>query len=90
MPQIKLGRQGRIVIPAEIREELGLDEGTQLIARVDGKRLLLETPDAVLARIRQEFRANIGDRDLVAELIANRREEARREDEEIERYRNRP
>lgn len=78
------------MIPAEIREELGLDEGTQLIARVDGKRLLLETPDAVLARIRQEFRANIGDRDLVAELIANRREEARREDEEIERYRNRP
>lgn len=90
MPQIKLGRQGRIVIPAEIRTELGLEEGDVVSAHVDGERLVLETPAAGLRRLRREFREGAAGRDLVAELIADRRAEARREEEEIERYRNRP
>jgi AbrB family looped-hinge helix DNA binding protein len=89
MPQIKLGRQGRIVIPADIREELGLEEGTRLIPRVDAQRLVLETPETALARIRREFREGVGDRDLVAELIAERREEARREEEDLEAFKRR-
>ncbi len=89
MPLIKLGRQGRIVIPAEIREELGLEEGARLIPRVDGRRLTLETPETALARIRREFREGVGDRDLVAELIAERREEARREEEDLDAFKRR-
>lgn len=73
------------MIPAEIREELGLDEGSVLSARVDGPRIVLETREAVLARVRQEFQ-KAGDRDLVAELLAQRREEFRREEEDFEEF----
>jgi len=82
MAEIKVGRQGRIVIPALLREELGLREGDVLDARVEGGRLVLESPLEILERLRRQFRQAAGDRDLVAELIAEKRAEARREDEE--------
>jgi AbrB family looped-hinge helix DNA binding protein len=87
MPEVKIGRQGRIVIPAEIREELGLKEGERLNARVEDDRLVLESRLAALERLRRRFREGARGRDLVAELIAERRAEARRENEEIDRYR---
>jgi AbrB family looped-hinge helix DNA binding protein len=87
MPEVRIGRQGRIVIPAEIREELGLQEGERLNARVEDDRLVLESRLAALERLRRRFREGARGRDLVAELIAERRAEARRENEEIDRYR---
>jgi AbrB family looped-hinge helix DNA binding protein len=90
MPEIKLGRQGRIVIPTALRAELGLEEGDRLSARVEGGRLVLERPRAIFERLRREVREAAGDRDLVAELLSERREEARRESEELERDRPRP
>ena len=75
------------MIPAEIREELGLEEGERLNARVEGDRLVLESRLAALERLRGKFREGARGRDLVAELISERRAEARRENEEIDRYR---
>lgn len=75
------------MIPVEIREKLGLEEGDVMSARVEGERVVLESPRAILERLRREFREGAGDRDLVAELIAERRAEARREDEELEEFR---
>lgn len=82
MAEIKVGRQGRIVIPALLREELGLREGDVLDARVEGGRLVLESPLEIFERLRRQFRQAAGGRDLVAEMIADKRAEARREDEE--------
>lgn len=78
------------MIPVEIREELGLVEGEKLSARVEDERLVLESRLAILERLRKEFREAAGDRDLVAELIEERRAEARREDEELDKPRRRP
>ena len=89
MPEVKIGRQGRIVIPAEIREELGLQEGERLNARVEDDRLVLESRLAALERLRRRFREGTRGRDPVAELIAERRAEARREEEEINELRRR-
>jgi len=77
------------VIPVEIREELGLKEGTRLNARVEDERLVLESPLVIFERLRREFREGAKGRDLVAELIAERREEARREEEEMDEFRRR-
>jgi bifunctional DNA-binding transcriptional regulator/antitoxin component of YhaV-PrlF toxin-antitoxin module len=77
------------VIPVEMREELGLEEGEKLSARIEGGRLVLESRRAILKRLRREFRKGARGRDPVAELIAERRAEARREDEEDERFRRR-
>lgn len=77
------------MIPAEIREELGLEEGARLTARVEENRLVLEGRLAAFERLRHRFREGARGRDPVAELIAERREEARREEEELDELRRR-
>ena len=77
------------MIPVEIREELGLEEGEVMIARVEDERLVLESRLAAFERLRREFREGAAGRDLVAELIAERRAEARREEEELDEFRRR-
>jgi AbrB family looped-hinge helix DNA binding protein len=80
---IRMGGQGRIVVPAAMRAELGFEEGDRLIARVEGGELRIATFRANLERIRQLVREHIPtDRDLVAELVAERRRESAREDAE--------
>jgi AbrB family looped-hinge helix DNA binding protein len=81
-----MGANGRVVIPAEIRRELGLEEGDELNARTEGESVVLETRDALLRRIQAEFQAAAGDRSMVDELIAERRREAKREERELEAW----
>jgi AbrB family looped-hinge helix DNA binding protein len=78
---VRLGPQGRIVVPAELRRELGLEEGTELAIRSDGHRLILEPRSEVLRRLRRRF-ADVGDVSLADELADDRTEEVRRESKE--------
>ena len=77
--QVQVDPQGRIVIPAHIRRTLDIFPGRILIARVGDGRLVLEKLDQILARLQDTFSQVPGDVILVDELIAKRREEARRE-----------
>ena len=74
---VKLGKQGRLVVPAPLREELGLEAGDELVARAEEGRLIFEPRAAVVERLRSRFRSVEGS--LAAELLAERREEAARE-----------
>jgi AbrB family looped-hinge helix DNA binding protein len=83
---VKIGRQGRVVIPASIRRELGIEPGDDLSVRVRGRSLVLEPPDVALERARRHFRDSSADgQSLVDELIADRRKEARMERERWKR-----
>jgi len=75
-----MGPQGRIVVPAELRRELGLDEGSTLSATTRGGRLILEPRSIVLERMRKRFADVPPSTSLSRELIADRRDEAKRED----------
>ena len=75
---VRLGAQGRLVVPAPIRKALGFRPGETLVARIEGGRLVIEKPEAVERRLHAWFRKFEG-RSLAEELIAERREEARRE-----------
>ena len=77
---VRVGDQGRIVIPARVREKLGIVAGDELVARVEGGRLLLEKRENVLRRLRERFSAVPGGVSLADELVLERREEARREE----------
>jgi AbrB family looped-hinge helix DNA binding protein len=77
--EIRVGVQGRIVIPAEIRQELGIDQGETLVARVESNRLVLEKREAVLQRLQARFAAIPPAVSLVDSLIAERRAETLRE-----------
>jgi AbrB family looped-hinge helix DNA binding protein len=79
----KLNDNGRIVIPAEIRSKMGIKPGDTLFLTLEGNVLKVESQLARIRRIQESMRALIpGDRLLSDELIAERREEARREMEE--------
>lgn len=75
-----------MVIPAEIRRELGIEPGDTLMARVESGRLMLERRGEILSRLRSELReATPPGTSMVDELLAERRREARREAAEHER-----
>ena len=77
---VQFGAQGRVVVPALIRRALGFQPGETLVARVEDDHLVIEKPESVERRIHVRFRKS-GERSLSEELIAERREEARRESE---------
>ncbi|MGH8961886.1 MAG: AbrB/MazE/SpoVT family DNA-binding domain-containing protein [Jatrophihabitantaceae bacterium] len=68
-----LGKQGRLVIPADVRAALGLGPGDRLHLRVSGQRLVLERPQDAVAELRQLATNVPKHRSLVDELLAERR-----------------
>jgi AbrB family looped-hinge helix DNA binding protein len=83
---LRIGAQGRVVIPASLRRELDVEPGETLMAHVESHRLILETREQILDRLRAELRDAVPEgTSMVDELIAERREEARREAAEDER-----
>ncbi|HTT78950.1 MAG TPA: AbrB/MazE/SpoVT family DNA-binding domain-containing protein [Stellaceae bacterium] len=76
----RVNQQGRIVIPAECRAAAGIKPGDELLVEAVGEgELRLRTP-AQAIKAAQDIVARYGSgRDLVAELIAERRAEAERE-----------
>ena len=79
----RLSENGRIVIPAEIRQKLELSPGDTVLLSVEGYVLKIEPQRARIRRVQESMRQLLPpDRVLSDELIADRREEARRETEE--------
>ncbi len=78
--KVQVGTEGRVVIPAHIRKQLGIEPGEELIVRVDDGRIVMEKPEDMIRRVQEMFEAKVPPGvSLVDELIAERREEARRE-----------
>lgn len=75
---VEVGPKGRVVIPAAIRRELRIVEGSQLVALVEDGGVLLLPRAEVKQRLRRLF-SGLGS-SLASELLADRRMEARRED----------
>ncbi len=76
-----VGPQGRVVIPAHIRKVLDIRQGERLIVRIEDDQIVLERPEHVLKRLRALFDGLPKGTSLSRELIAERREEVRRESE---------
>jgi AbrB family looped-hinge helix DNA binding protein len=76
---VRLGDRGRLVLPAELRRRAGLREGQELVLIYANGVVHLATRQELTRAARGMFSGVGRGRDLVAELIAERREEARRE-----------
>jgi antitoxin PrlF len=74
-----LGKQGRLVIPADVRAALGLAPGDRLHLHLTGRRLVLERQQDAAAELRGLAASVPASRSLVEELLAERREAAARE-----------
>lgn len=77
--EIHLGSQGRLVIPAPLRRSLGFASGDHLIARIEEGRLVLEKAGMIKQRLKSRFSRLPSTTSLAEELIAERREAAKRE-----------
>ena len=77
MVPVRISGQGRLVVPAELRRAVGIAGEDDLVAYVDGGALVLKRRQAVLEELWAMFPA--GEGSLADELVAERREEARRE-----------
>lgn len=82
MQTIKMSYGGRVVIPAGIREALHIHQGDELFCEVRNGELVLASKEARIRHTREAFYSalpeNARQRSLVDELLAERREEARR------------
>ncbi|MFO7809122.1 AbrB/MazE/SpoVT family DNA-binding domain-containing protein [Thioalkalivibrio sp.] len=77
--EVQVGAQGRVVIPAALRNTMKLQPGDRLIARLVGESLVLERRELVERRLRERFKHIPQDVSLVDELIGDRRAEAKHE-----------
>jgi len=84
---IKVGPQGRIVIPAYVRRRLGLDEGTEVAVQIKDGGVFLITPEEAGRQLQAMFKDVPGS--MADELIAERRAEVERERAEDEARRSR-
>jgi AbrB family looped-hinge helix DNA binding protein len=76
----KIADGGRLVIPAELRRQLGLEIGDEVIVRVQDNELRILTRSEAVKRAQEKVRRHVkGNRSLVDELISERRVEAKRE-----------
>jgi AbrB family looped-hinge helix DNA binding protein len=73
---IGVNAQGSVVIPVNLRQELGLVPGSKLVVYLEGKKIVLEQPEDVFGRLRSIFNSPTS---LVDELIEERRTEAKHE-----------
>ena len=71
---LTIAPNGRVVIPASMRAELGIQSGGKVIARVVDGTVVLEPIEAAIRRAQAMVRKYVPDDvDLVAELFAERR-----------------
>jgi AbrB family looped-hinge helix DNA binding protein len=76
----RIAAGGRIVIPAKLRQELGLRPGDRVILDVDHGELRVRSLDAAIRRAQELVAEYVPDGvSLADELIRERREEAARE-----------
>ena len=77
----KINQQGRVVIPADCRAAAGIKPGDELLVEAIGEgELRLRTREQAIRAAQAIVARRVPkERDLVAELIAERRAEAKRE-----------
>ena len=76
----KLNNEGRLVIPAVYRKELGLKSGQEVMVKLTQDGLLITTFDQALKGFQDDVAALVnGGTSLVQELLADRQREATKE-----------
>ena len=78
--EVPLQENGRMILPAELRQVLGVGKGDRVLIQAEGQRIELTTPkrarDLARERVRRRFPDASG---VVDEFLAERRAEAERE-----------
>jgi antitoxin PrlF len=83
--RLRIGAQGRVVLPADLRTALGFVEGRTLVAYIEGEgRLVIESREAIERALLRDWAEVAGEASLVDALRAERRAAAAREAEQVQ------
>ncbi|GAB4251813.1 AbrB/MazE/SpoVT family DNA-binding domain-containing protein [Deferrisoma sp.] len=77
--RVSVAKNGRLVIPAALRKAIGLADGGDALLRVRDGRLEIEPLPAAVERAKTMVSRYAAGRNLVDELLRERRGEAERE-----------
>jgi AbrB family looped-hinge helix DNA binding protein len=78
--RLRINENGRVVIPASFRKALGINPGDEVLLRLEDDELRITTMKHRIARAQRQVRKYVKPGvSLVDELIAERREAAKRE-----------
>jgi bifunctional DNA-binding transcriptional regulator/antitoxin component of YhaV-PrlF toxin-antitoxin module len=84
--KVRLGPDGRVVIPATMRTALDMKEDDIFFARIEDGEIRLATPKRTMERVSEMLRPFVPEGvNLADELLAERRREAQRDADEGER-----
>ena len=81
---------GKVVIPADLRRELGVKDGDDVVFEHEDGKIVLKSYAQVVREVQARFRKRLSKNyqgSMVDDLIAERRAKAAREEAEMERYR---
>ena len=74
---VEMDKEGRVLIPAECRHKIGITPGDEVMLIVEDGEIRLFSAKHGLNKAREIYQKYVpADRDLVSELIAERRAEA--------------
>ncbi len=77
----KISETGKLNLPAQLRRQLGLERGGPVLVRLVDGELRIRTVQEAMRRLQQDARRIFGaGADSVDRFLADRREEAGRED----------
>jgi AbrB family looped-hinge helix DNA binding protein len=86
LDKVKLGEGGRLVIPAAMREALGVKPGDEMALEVVDGELKVKSYMAVIKELQAEFNSLVpAGTDVVGDFLRERREDQRRADERLDR-----
>jgi len=86
LDRVKLGEGGRLVIPAAMREALGIKPGDDIALEVVDGELRVKSYRAVIAELQTEFGKLVpAGIDVVDDFLRDRREEQKQADERLDR-----
>ena len=78
--RVKMGTNGRLVVPADLRKEMGLTDGKSVLLDIFNGELRVRPMEDVVKHAQERLRTFLdGKTSLSKELMADRRAEAGRE-----------
>ncbi len=81
MDHVVMAENGRLVVPAPLRQQIGMARGGKMVASVRDGALVLEPFNTAMQRVRllaSNYRGS--GESVVAELLAERRQDATRDE----------
>lgn len=73
---IKVSDKGQISIPQDIREEIGIKKGDELILIEDKGKIMLERPEKIAKNILNSFTVLASEKSLAKDWLSKEDEEA--------------